>query len=66
MTLRTDRLCDSACQSCVSVDGHWTVSQGDYEWRDNPDNAIVALFSASLVSVLPNFNKATFLTFATV
>ena len=33
-------------------------------WRDNPDNAIVALFSASHVSDLPNFNKVTFLTFA--
>ena len=31
---------------------------------DNPDNAIVALFSASHVSDLPNFNKVTFLTFA--
>ena len=28
----------SGCQSCVSVDGHWTVSQQDYGWRDNPDN----------------------------
>ena len=40
------------------------VSQQDYGWRDNPDNAIVALFSASHVSDLPNFNKVTFLTFA--
>ena len=31
---------------------------------DNPDNAIVALFSASHVCDLPNFNKVTFLTFA--
>ena len=33
------------------------------QW-DNPDNAIVALFSASHVSDLPNCNKVTFLTFA--
>ena len=60
---------NSACQSCVSVDGHagQYLSQQDYGWRgqrDNTDNAIVALFWASHVSDLPNFNKVTFLRFA--
>ena len=58
---------NSACQSCVSVDGH----SGQYRSRTT-DGGITqttllqhyVLFSASHVSDLPNFNKATFLTFA--